>query len=126
LKEVRKYADPKGSLFCIEVPCERYQLWGIFMDSFFGRIYEAYLRSLLRLPFLMKSIDFISTLFRLKLNFVPPFGFVKLHEHINFFDENSLQALLKKSGFSILLCRTYRENRVFGFGASILCLARAS
>lgn len=84
-----------GNLLYVEVPFERAEL------RFVGRggIYSKYLGALRKLPPLLTAVDLFSTAARRKLDAIPPLGFMKLHEHINFFDEASLRALFDRAGF---------------------------
>lgn len=94
----RLLRDQEGLLY-VEVPFERPKL------DLLGRRagYAGWLNALRRMGPALKAVDFVSTAFRLKLGFVPPLGLVKLHEHINFFDERSLRAMLEAAGLEPLL-----------------------
>lgn len=87
-----------ASLLFIELPLERYSLTAVGRSP----LYLAWLRLLLRVPLLLRAVDLWSTAWRVKANLVPPLGFLKLHEHLNFFDTRSLTALLEQCGFTIL------------------------
>jgi Methyltransferase domain len=88
----------RGGFLCVGVPYERYNL------RFAGRgpLYRRYLNALLRLPLALVAVDFYSTICRVRCGGVPPLGFVKCHEHLNFFNERSIEALLKRTGFEVV------------------------
>lgn len=109
--------SPQGLLY-IEVPHERPWM-GL---SWRGRLQQAYLERLRTFPSLTRLVDFYSSAFRVKLNFVPPLGFLKLHEHINFFEPRSLSALVTRAGCSVLECRVVHPD---GRGPGVVvCVAQ--
>ncbi len=95
--KLRSYLLP-GSLLVIGVPYERYGLR--FAGK--GNLYRGYLNALLRFPAALVAVDFYSTLGRVRLGGIPPLGLIKCHEHLNFFDQSSMTALLERSGFEII------------------------
>jgi SAM-dependent methyltransferase len=97
LEQLRSCLNP-GSLLCIGVPNERYGI------GFAGRgsLYRSYLNALLHVPAAVVAVDFYSATSRIKLNHVPPFGLVKCHEHLNFFNNASMTALLERTGFEVV------------------------
>jgi hypothetical protein len=96
LDEVRPLLRSKESLLYVELPFERVELrWLGRSDT-----YRSYLSSIRHVRPLLTAVDLYSTLFRIRYGTMPPLGFVKMHEHINFFDERSLGALLERSGFT--------------------------
>jgi SAM-dependent methyltransferase len=97
LDQVRSCLHP-GSLLCVTVPYERYGV------RFAGksRLYRSYLNALLRFPSLLFAADFYSSAARIRLGFVPPLGFAKCHEHLNYFNRKSMAALLERTGFEII------------------------
>jgi SAM-dependent methyltransferase len=97
VEKIRPLLQPDAFLY-IAVPYERYSL--SFAGN--GSLYRLYLDALLRFPFAMVAVDFYSTVARVRCGGVPPLGFVKCHEHLNFFDEKSMKALLERTGFKIL------------------------
>jgi hypothetical protein len=90
------------SLCYVAVPYERYD------TRFVGRsgLYRLYLDALLHFRPALTMADFVSTTSRLKLNAVPPLGIVKCHEHLNFFNESSMAALLNREGYDVLGSQT--------------------
>ena len=97
LEKLRSCLNP-GSLLCIGVPYERYGV------GFAGRskLYHNYLEALLHCSPALVAVDFYSTVGRVRLNRIPPLGLIKCHEHLNFFEENSIKALLERTGFEVL------------------------
>lgn len=93
-----------GGFLFVEVPCERYSLRALGR----GAIAESYARWLATHPYALLAVDFYTTAARVKCGFVPPLGMLKLHEHINFFDERSLSALARRTGFEIVAMERQR------------------
>ena len=98
LETLRGFVIP-GSLLYVEVPFERYGLMAFAGSS---EAYSRYLDLLLTFPPFLTAVDFYSTVARIKLGVVPPLGILKCHEHLNFFDQQSLATLLKRTGFMIV------------------------
>ncbi len=116
LSRLRPLARSESSLFYIEVPFER-----PWLGMGWGPLYRWYLRALASWYRALLWVDFYSTALRVRLSFVPPLGFVKLHEHLNFFTEESLDRLLVNRGFLLRSC-ALRSYRVPGLGRSkVLC-----
>ena len=107
LKRVAERVKPGGLLY-IEVPEDSFSVESIPS----GRWYVAYLRRLVRHPLLMLVVDFLSTAIRLKFRVIPPFGFAKQHEHLNYFDVRSLSHLVSASGLTLLNCSMSSEGSV--------------
>lgn len=97
LMKLRSYLSP-GSLLCVGVPYERYGVG--FAGK--GALYHRYLKALLRFPAPLVAMDFYSTIVRVKMGRIPPLGFVKCHEHLNFFNKSSMKALLERTGFEVI------------------------
>ena len=97
LKGVRRIVRDAKSACIIGVPFERYGL------GFVGRgvVYRRYLNTLLSIKRVLTLLDFWSTAGRTYGGFVPPFGLVKCHEHLNFFNEKSMTALVQAAGFEV-------------------------
>jgi SAM-dependent methyltransferase len=98
LECLRATADlvaPGGWLY-VEVP---HELWR--QQSWLGeRRRGAWLDWLSGKPSVFKALDFLSTACRLATGVVPFFGFWAMREHLNFFTENSLEALARRAGLS--------------------------
>jgi SAM-dependent methyltransferase len=110
-----------GGLLYIEVPLE----YPKFVVKQNNRIYRAYLRALNRNRRFFSFFDALSLYVRLKLDKpLPPFCFVKLHEHINFFNLGSLKALLLRSGYDVVKLSEMKFHFETGRTKMIQCLAR--
>lgn len=86
------------TIFYFEMPYERPSLASASM----GNGQRRYLHALLRLGPVLQAVDLYSTIFRIKFDQIPPLGLQKCSEHLNFFNERSLAALLKSEGFRVL------------------------
>jgi SAM-dependent methyltransferase len=86
---------PGGWLY-IEVPN---QTWRNIASP--KAIQRAWLSLLLKSSGALHLADFICTAIRVKLGFVPPLGFVPMREHINFFTEQAVTALLQRAGLEV-------------------------
>lgn len=104
LREMHPHMAGAEARLYIEVPHER----GCNLRFAPPRdYYRSWLKVLAGMPGpLLKFVDFYSSGFRDKLGLVPPLGFFKLHEHINFFDAVSLQRILETSGYRVVRCAT--------------------
>lgn len=120
LAAIEPLLKPGAGLLYVEVPYERFGLR--FVGE--GDIYGAYLGALKAVPFAMMAADFYSTGFRVKFGSVPPLGFVKMHEHINFFSEESLSAVLDRSGYQVLKCEVLNRPGPTGIDHVLHALAR--
>jgi SAM-dependent methyltransferase len=89
-----------GGLLYVTVPNQEF----LFKDIPGGAWYRNYLVGMLKVRWLTLALDFWSTAAKVKFHRIPPFGFVKLHEHINFFDQESLKKMLMRSNLEVLSC----------------------
>lgn len=106
LERLRNLAAGPDSLFYIGVPYERFDL-GMAGQ---GQIYRKYLDFLRRSgPFLIVA-DFYSTAVRVRWDAIPPLGFMKCHEHLNFFNEQSMGALLRRAGLAMVASSRTQTN----------------
>jgi SAM-dependent methyltransferase len=119
LEQLRSCLNP-GSLLCIGVPYERYGVG--FAGK--GMFYRSYLNALLHLPAALVAVDFYSASARIRLNHIPPFGLVKCHEHLNFFNNNSMTALLERTGFEAVDSKIERGAKYPARVESLCILAR--
>src|SRR5204862_6804989 len=108
----------RGVLY-VEVPLELPRLGLIGR----GARSAAYLDWLRRRNHLLRAVDFYSTAVRVRLGFIPPFGFPKLHEHQNFYSPDGLGRLLRRSGFEVLKIERVAGHGMEGGGASTAALA---
>jgi SAM-dependent methyltransferase len=97
LEQLRSSLSP-GSFLVVGVPFERYGIG--FAGK--GKLYRAWLTALLRVPPALIAVDFYSAAARIRLEHVPPLGLVKCHEHLNFFNQKSMSALLQRAGFEVV------------------------
>jgi hypothetical protein len=121
LRIVRRLTSEDNGLIYVEVPLER--PWMGFVGR--GAATEAYLDLLRTNDLVLRLVDFYSSAFRVKAGFLPPLGFSKLHEHINFFSAESLPLAVERSGFTVL---NLAPVSAMGRGQpndSIACLGRA-
>lgn len=120
LRAIRKLGGEGELLLYVELPHERFNLrWARF-----NWFYEKYLAALLCFGPIFRMVDFYSTAVRVRWSCVPPLGFVKCHEHLNYFTEKSLEIVLKESGFDILECTLSRAPTYLGAGKVLQALAR--
>ncbi len=120
LDEVRPLLASKESVLYIELPYERPTLRFIPRHG----AYATWLSLLPRVPPLLMALDLYSTAFRVRWNVMPPLGFVKMHEHLNFFDVRSLRALLERTGFATLHDEVVEIVSPLGPASVLVALAR--
>lgn len=121
LDVIRPLMRSKESLLYVELPFERVELRWIGKAAAYGR----YVNALGRLPPLLTAVDLYSTLFRMRFATMPPLGVVKMHEHINFFDERSVGKLLERSDFEVVAVERLAVQAPFGKMTVLSALARA-
>ena len=122
LGEIAPLLRSSGSFVYVEVPFERPTLR--FLRANGKGAYAAYLSAVRRARPLLMAVDLYSTVFRLRFDAVPPLGFVKLHEHINFFDAPSLRALFDRSGLDAVAIERLEVRSNFGRTPVLSALAR--
>jgi SAM-dependent methyltransferase len=97
LREVRQVIDPQGVLY-LEVPLDTPRL-----HKWHSRdAYQRYLARVGRTRWPLVVSDFASGVSRQIGIRIPRLGVVKQSEHINYFTESSLKALLATTGFKVL------------------------
>lgn len=101
LEQLAARLQSDGALY-IEVPDESFADWTLPPG-----VQRPFLRGLVRHPRLLGAFDLLSVAARHKLGFLPPLGFLKLHEHINFFSLDALRRLVERSGLSPRLLRRH-------------------
>jgi SAM-dependent methyltransferase len=99
VKAAAQHVRPGGLLY-VEVPDETFSIATIPQGGWYVR----YLQILVGWPLIRLAVDFWSTAMRVKLRTIPPLGFVKQHEHLNFFDVRSLSRLLEAAELTLLSC----------------------
>ena len=97
----------EGGWFYTEVPP---QIWRNPARNNWAR--NAFLRWLLKHPHLLLAGDIFSTALRIKCGFLPPFGFVPMREHLNYFTVDALSALVNRSGFQVCWSGTDLEGSI--------------
>jgi hypothetical protein len=104
--ELKQLANDQ-TIYYFEVPYERPSLR--FAPR--GRLHRVYRNALLHSRSLLTAVDFYSTVCRVKFNCNLPLGLHKCSEHLNFFNEQSLRALLERAGYAIIECgRAYSHS----------------
>jgi SAM-dependent methyltransferase len=119
IMSLTRLITPGGYLY-VEVPLERPSL-ALAARS---RIGNRWLDALTARPLLLRLADIYSTAFRVKFGFVPPMGFVKAHEHINFFTPRSMKALLERAGLEVVASEVQPILHALGDAQVIVTLAR--
>jgi hypothetical protein len=120
LNAVKVLSDGRPSLCYIELPYERYNLR--FAGR--GKLFKWWISGLLRCPPALTAMDFFSTAVRLKTNVIAPFSIMKCSEHLNFFDEKSLESLLRTAGLEVIECTTAETPSYLASGRILQALAR--
>ncbi|MCP9848784.1 bifunctional 2-polyprenyl-6-hydroxyphenol methylase/3-demethylubiquinol 3-O-methyltransferase UbiG [Cyanobium sp. Morenito 9A2] len=87
-----------GCLLYLEVPLERWRI----LPGMGSSLYKQYLIWISRSVPLLVLVDFLSMAFRSFFGFVSPPGFIKMHEHVNYFTESSLVSLCELVDLSVL------------------------
>ena len=96
MRRLLSLVRPGGHIF-VEVPNEHWKSY-----SCRGAIRNAVLRLIARRRWSFILMDVYSTAFRVKLGFLPPFGFVPTREHLNYFSRRALEALATRAGGEVL------------------------
>jgi hypothetical protein len=106
LERLKKLASGPETLFYIGVPYERFDL----RLAGTGSLFRGYLEFLRHTgPFLIAA-DFYSTAVRVRWDAIPPLGFMKCHEHLNFFHEESMGTLLQRAGLKLIASSRSQTN----------------
>ena len=56
--------------------------------------------------------DIVSTACRKKLGILPPFGFVPMREHLNYFTVDAISALITRAGLQVVWAGRNEQNDV--------------
>lgn len=86
----------KGGMIYVELPCQNWESY-----AFDGTFRNLLLALAQKYRWLHKLLDFYSTGFRVKVEVLPPFGFVPMREHVNFFTLESVEHLGRKLGLAV-------------------------
>jgi Methyltransferase domain len=120
LQALGRLANGPDCYLFIAVPYERFGL-GLIGS---GKLYRAYLELLRKSGPLLTLVDLYSSAARIRLNTMPPLGVVKCHEHLNFFNERSMNALLRRANMEMLACTIATMNSYPVPTPSLMILAR--
>jgi SAM-dependent methyltransferase len=101
VQELKRLANDR-TIYYFEVPFERPSL-RLAPRGALPRIYRDVL---LRSGPLLTAVDLYSTICRVRFDCNLPLGIHKCSEHLNFFNEKSLRALLERCGYELLECGT--------------------
>ena len=121
VEELKHLANDR-TVYYFEVPFERPSL----RLAPRGALQCIYRDTLLRAGPLLTAIDFYSTVCRVKFDCNLPLGIHKCSEHLNFFNQESLRALLERSGYELLECGTARTESPGPVGRILYGLARVA
>jgi len=119
LGTIRSLVAPSGLLY-LDVPLERPDIQWARVSPWDA----ATLPWLAARPRLLRWLDFYSSAARVKANLIPPLGFLKASEHLNFFSAESLHALFARAGFQTLQVRRHRFRTSGGVCDFLVGLAR--
>lgn len=106
LEQIRNLLSVGGWLY-VEMPDE---LWN--NRAFPSKARDLFLRGLLNSPYLLLAGDIASTAFRKKLGVLPPFGFVPMREHLNYFTVDAISALVERAGLQLEWAGRNEQNDV--------------
>jgi len=97
----------KGGWFYAEVPDQH---WSNSARS--GAVRQAWLSWIVDKPWFLVAADTISTAFRIKCGFLPPMGFIPMREHLNYFTEEAMCALLQRAELTVKWSGKNLENAI--------------
>jgi glycogen debranching enzyme len=105
MEELKSLTSTRGHIY-IDVPSQQWK----------SCVLQGYVRKLIlakakKYYYFHKFLDLYSTAFRVKFEILPPFGFVPMREHVNFFTLDSIIRLGQKSS---LRAEHYREDPLCG------------
>ncbi len=120
LDQVLPLMRSKESVLYVELPFERISM------AWVGRrkAYRSYLSAIRRISPVLSAVDLYSTVFRTRFAMMPPLGFVKMHEHINFFDARSLGHLFERAGLQAVALEQLVVRSTIGETPVLSALAR--
>jgi hypothetical protein len=125
LQQVRAEIGAKSNYWLyVEVPQEGYPILRSAKDES-HRMKRGQEAAIFRHRFAWILSDFYSTFCRVKFRVVPPFGIIKLHEHLNFFSEESIRILLQQAGFLVEVVASGSFSSRSGISRVIRVLARS-
>lgn len=109
-----------GCLVYLEVPMERYTLSPVLGSE----IYALYLQCILRMPWLLICVDFLSVVARSFWGVIFPPLILKMHEHVNFFCLQSLRCMSEYLNLELLDIRVDSASNLATHQGVIRALAR--
>jgi len=92
----------------LEVPDE---MWS--NHTLAGNARDHWLRWLAGKRKLLVAADTLSTACRILFGFLPPFGFIPMREHLQYFTEAALSALVVQSGLYLVRCGRNSEGQIY-------------
>lgn len=104
---------PDGRLY-LEVPDE---IWK--NRSFAGTLRDRWLAWLVKRPRLLLAGDILSTGCRIKLGILPPFGFIPMREHLQYFTEDALCALIHAGGLHVVRSGRNSVGQIYAVAARL-------
>ena len=104
---------PGGRLY-LEVPDETWD-----NRTFAGAFRDRWLAWLLAHPTLLVAGDVISTACRIKLGTLPPFGFIPMREHLQYFTEEALCAIIEACGLDIIRSGRNSVGQIYAVAARL-------
>lgn len=96
LTELGGMLAAKGRIY-LEVPDE---IW--VNRTYAGPARDRWLHWLVRRPAALVAGDIVSTACRIKFGVLPPFGFIPMREHLQYFTEDALRALIHAGGLHVI------------------------
>lgn len=106
LQQIGNLLSSGGWLY-VEMPEE---LWN--SKALPSRARDLLLRALLKSPPMLLAGDIVSTACRKKLGILPPFGFVPMREHLNYFTVDAISALITRAGLQVVWAGRNEQNDV--------------
>lgn len=106
LKQIKNLLSVDGWLY-VETPDE---MWD--NRAFPSKARDMLLRGLLKSPLLLLAGDIVGTACRKKLGVLPPFAFIPMREHLNYFTVDAMSALVERSGLQVVWAGRNEQNDV--------------
>lgn len=105
---------PEGWLY-LEVPDE---MWS--NRTLAGSTRDRWLRWLVGRRRILMAADTLSTACRIVLGFLPPFGFIPMREHLQYFTEQALSALVRRSGLQLAGCGRNAVGQIYAVATKVV------
>jgi hypothetical protein len=107
LRSISELLADSGWLY-VEVPLET---WRSARGT--GNLRDRWLHLLLKFRALLIVADVLCTVSRIKLGRLPPFGFIAMREHLNYFSVTALTALLGRGNFHVVVSGINSAGQIF-------------